>query len=167
MITTIILLSLLGAVIFMVIGMIWHSPKSPAGKAHLNYIGACQQNSEETKKKMEEMKPHLWKYYLSQFIFSFLSSAFIAHVVIYMKNNASCSSPNSSNSTCSMMANCTSCPLTLLFFIWLCFVVPISGGHFLWDGRGDGKTKAKMIFYHTLYDLVCYVIIALAFWFIV
>ncbi len=166
MITTIILLSLLGAVIFMVIGMIWHSPKSPAGKAHLDYIGACDMNSEEGKKQIAEMKPHMWKYYLTQFIFSLLSSAFIAHVVIYMKNKASCSS-TASEGNCTLLGNCLSCPVLFLSLIWLCFVLPISGGHFLWDGRGNGKSKCRMIFYHSLYDLICYTIIALTFWYIV
>src|SRR5579864_5289963 len=115
---TIILLGILGVVVSVLIGMLWYSTKTPMGRIHMKAIGIG--SVEESNKKMEEMKPVMWKYYVGQMILSFLTSLFIAYIMIEQKGLGS------------------GIIYGEVSLIWLCFTVPLVGQGLLW-GNVDPK----------------------------
>ena len=62
--TAIILLALLGVLISMIIGWVWHMPNIPTGKIMMDYVGFSKHTKAEQEKIINEMKPHMWKSFL-------------------------------------------------------------------------------------------------------
>ncbi len=146
--TTVILLGILGAVISAVIGTFWYSMKTPMGRTHLETLGFNKLSKEEQEMKISEMKPKMWKYYLTQMFLSFLTSAFIAFIMIEQK------------------AFGTKIIYGEVFGVWLCFTVPLIGQSVLW-GNVDPKLRWKKFFSDSLSNLVTFLLIVLIFSFIV
>jgi len=142
----IILLGILGAIISAVIGTFWYSMKTPMGRLHLESTGFSKLSTEEQERKMQEMKPKMWKYYLGQMFLSFLTSAFIAFVMIKQKAFGL-----SSLATYGEVAS-----------IWLCFTIPTIGQALLW-GNCDLKLRWKKFFSDSLSNLVTFVVIIFVF----
>ncbi|MEI6022485.1 MAG: DUF1761 family protein [bacterium] len=136
------LLGILGAVISAIIGTIWYSPNTPMGKIHMESIGFSKLSKEEQEKKIVAMKPHMWKSYLAQMFFSFLSAVFIAFVMTMTKQNGVA-------------------PYIVYFYVlsvWLCFTAPLIGQSLLW-GNCDPKLKWKKFFSDIFANLVMFVVI--------
>ncbi len=146
--TAIILLGVLGAVISAVIGTFWYSMKTPMGKVHLQTTGFFNQSKEEQDRKIQEMKPKMWKYYLAQMFLSFLTSAFIASIMVAQKSFGFAAIYGE------------------VGFIWLCFVVPLVGQALLW-GNVDQKLRLKKFISDSLSNLVTFMVIVFVFSFIV
>ncbi len=140
---TILLVSLLGAIISAITGTLWYSNKTPMGKWHMQYLGFDKLSKEEQAKKIEEAKPKMAKIYSAQLLLSFLTSFFIAFVTSYTVQNGA--------------------PATAVYyyipFIWLAFTVPMIGQNLLW-GAAEGKLLWKKFFSDSAYNLVTYLIIA-------
>ncbi len=147
---TIILLGILGAVISAVIGTFWYSMKTPMGKLHLESTGFYKLTKDEQDKKIQEMKPKMWKYYLSQMFLSFLTSGFIAFIMIEQKPLGIGSAPIYGE----------------VVAIWLCFVIPNIGQNLLW-GNCDLKLRWKKFFSDSFSNLLTLLVIVLVFSFIV
>ena len=141
---TIILLGILGAVISAIIGTLWYSMKTPMGKIHLETTGFFNFSKEEQERKIQEMKPKMWKYYLAQVVLSFLTSAFIAFIMIMQKGFGSAVIYGE------------------VAGVWLCFVVPIIGQALLW-GNVDQKLRWKKFFSDSLSNLVTFMVIIFVF----
>lgn len=141
--TTILLLSLLGAIISAIIGTFWYSPITPMGRLHMKTVGFDKLSLEEQKKLMEEMKPKMWKYYLAQMILSFLTSFSVVYTI---GESVYAGVPFS---------------IALMFpiFNWLCFMVPAFGTAILW-GSVDRNLAWKEFFSNILSHLVSILIIA-------
>jgi len=115
--TTIILLSIAGAVIAAVVGTLWYSGSTPMGKLHMKALGMGDLSPEEMKRKMEEAKPMMPKMYAGQLALSFLTAfATVFIVTMSMKNGLTL-----------WMA------LGFVVMNWLCFVVPTIGSGILWS----------------------------------
>ena len=136
------LLGILGAVISAIVGTLWYSMSTPMGKIHLQTTGFFTLSKEEQEKKIAEVKPHMWKSYLGQMFFSFLSSVFIAFVMTMTKQQGVT----------------TSIVYFYILSIWLCFTVPLIGQSLLW-GNCDPKLKWKKFFSDIFANLVMFVII--------
>jgi len=145
--TTIILLGILGAIISAVIGTFWYSMKTPMGRLHLKTIGFSNFSKEEQERKMQEMKPKMWKYYLTQMFLSFLTSAFITYIITAQKSYG----------------------VTVIYgevaSVWLCFTIPVIGQSLLW-GNVDLKLRWKKFFSDSLSNLVTFLVIIFVFSFI-
>lgn len=112
----IILLSLGGVFIATVVGTLWYFPGAPMGKLHMRYLGFDKLTEEEQKKKMDEVKPDMWKTYALQMILSLLTSlATVFIITMSVQNGVQFS-----------MA------LGFVLMNWLCFMVPVVGGSILW-----------------------------------
>lgn len=105
------LIALLGVVIAMVIGMVWHMPTVPTGKLHMDYIGFSKLSTSEQEKTMKAAKPHMWKSFLGQAILSYMSSLFIVMVMYYTTQGGLGASA----------------VYNYIVMIWLGFVVPVFG----------------------------------------
>jgi hypothetical protein len=105
------LIALLGVLISMIIGMIWHMPNVPTGKLHMEYIGFTKLSPAEQEKTMAAAKPHMRKSFLGQAILSYISSLFIVFVMYYTTQGGA--------------------PSSLVYgyvvMIWLGFVIPTFG----------------------------------------
>lgn len=134
--TTIILLSLLGAVLSAVIGTFWYSPFTPMGRLHMTYIGFDKLTKEEQDRKIAEVKPHMWKSYLGQFILSFITSLFIVYVTTQTYTLA----------------------YMFVSMIWLAFVVTNIGSSLIW-GNCDRKIVWGKFISDSLNNLVVYLLI--------
>lgn len=140
--TTIILLGILGAIISAVVGTIWYSDKTPMGKTHMESVGFNLLSKEEQDMKIKEMKPKMWKYYLAQIFLSFLTSVFIAFIMIMQKPFGM-----------KIVAIYSE-----VVAIWLCFTIPLIGQSLLW-GNVDLKLRWKKFFSDSLSNLVTFMII--------
>lgn len=143
---TIILLGILGAVISAVVGTLWYSMKTPMGKIHLESTGFYRFSKEEQERKIQEMKPKIWKYYLAQMLLSFLTSTFIAFILVAQKAYGI--------SSLAIYGEVVG--------IWLCFVVPLVGQALLW-GNVDQKLRWKKFFSDSFSNLVTFLIIIFIF----
>lgn len=145
---TIILLGILGVVISMAIGWFWYSLMTPMGRIQQQAVGYGHLSKEEQMKRMEEMKPKMWKYLLAQAFLALLTSLFIAFIMIEQKGLGS----------------------AVIYgevgFAWLCFTVPIVGQSLLW-GNCDKNVRWKKFFSDILSNLITYFVIILVFSFIV
>jgi len=141
---TIILLGVLGAVISAIIGTFWYSMKTPMGKVHLESLGFLQLSKEEQERKMAEMKPKMWKYYLLQMLLSFLTSAFIAYIIMAQKGFGA------------------AIIYQEVAIVWLCFTIPVIGQSLLW-GNVDLKLRWKKFFSDSFSNLVTFLIIVFVF----
>lgn len=143
MISTVILLGILGAIISALLGTFWYSMATPMGRIHMKSLGFDKLSKEEQKKKIEEAKPHMWKSYLLQMFLSFLTSAFIAGIMYYQKSM-------------------TSAVYGEVFAVWLCFTVPLIGQALIWNNH-DRKLAVKKFFSDSLFNLVTFLIIVAVF----
>lgn len=139
---TIILLGFLGVLISVIIGMVWYSPNTPTGKIHMKSLGI--NSVEEAKKKMEESKSKMWKLYLAQMVLSFMTSVFIAFIMVQQ-------------SGLSVFIICSE-----VFLAWLAFTVPLVGQSLIW-GNIDPKLKWKKFFSDSFSNLVTYLVIIIVF----
>lgn len=144
----IILLGILGAVISAIIGSFWYSMKTPMGRIHLASIGFTKLSKEEQAGKIEEMKPKMWKYYLAQMFLSFLTSVFIAFIMVRQKALGS------------------SIIYGEVAIIWFCFILPLTGQSLLW-GNVDQKLRWKKFLSDSLAMLVTFLAIVFVFSFII
>ena len=147
--TTVIILSIVGAIISAVIGTLWYSNKTPMGKLHMRYLGFDKLSPDEQKRKIEEAKPTMKKVYSAQMLLSFITSLWVVFVVIMS------------------MRNGVTVVAAYIFVLasWLCFVVPTIGTALLW-GNCDPKIVWKKFFYDISYNLVNLLVIAVvASWF--
>jgi hypothetical protein len=137
------LLSLVGAVIFAVVGTFWYSDATPMGKLHKKYLGFDKLTPEERKKMMEQGKARMGKMYAAQMALSFLMSFSVVYVVTLSIHNG------------------LSFWMSLGFVVmnWLCFVVPTVGTGVLWSG-GDRKLAWGRFFSDSLATLVSLLLIA-------
>lgn len=134
---TLLLASVLGAVLSAVIGTFWYMDKTPMGKIHIKYLGFDKLSHEEQQKKIAEMKPKMWKYYALQMLLSLLTAFAVVFIVI--------------------MSTVNGMPLVLaLGFVtinWLCFMVPVIGSALLWSNC-DSKIIWKKFFSDIFANLV-------------
>lgn len=143
MITTILLLSLAGTVLATIVGTFWYSPMTPMGKIHMRYLGFDQLSPEEQKKKIEESKPKMAKLYAAQMLLSFMTSVAVVFILTMSVQNG----------VPFMMA------VGFPVFIWLCFMVPITGSALLWSNC-DRAIVWQKFFSDILSNLVIILLIA-------
>jgi Protein of unknown function (DUF1761) len=140
------LLGIFGVIISVIVGMIWYSPKTPMGKIHMKSMGI--HSAEEAHKRMAESKSTVWKSYLGQMILSFLTSVFIAFIMMEQ----------------------TGFPVSAVYgevlLVWLCFTVPLVGQSLIW-GNIDPKLKWKKFFSDSLSNLITFLVIVFVFSFLI
>lgn len=141
---TIIILSLVGVVISMIVGTLWHMPKSPMGALHMRFIGFDKLSPEQQQQKMNEAKPTMPKIYGMQAVLSFFLSFAVVYIVTTSMQNG--------------MG--VAAAIGFVAFNWLCFMVPVIGGSYLW-GAAEGELAWKKFFADAGYQLVTIVLIAL------
>ncbi|MEI6553044.1 MAG: DUF1761 domain-containing protein [bacterium] len=146
MITTLILLGILGMVISVIIGTLWYSMNTPMGRVHMESIGFTQLSKDEQERLKNEMKPKMWKYYLAQMILSLLTSVFIAFIMLEQKS----------------VTMGTGVIYGEVGLIWLCFTIPMVGQNLLW-GNCEQKLRWKKFFSDIFANLVTYFVIVLVF----
>jgi hypothetical protein len=143
--TSILLLSILGAVLSAVVGTFWYSNATPMGKLHMHYLGFDKLSKAEQDKKMEEGKAMMPKMYAAQIVLSLLTSFAVVYIVVTgMRNGLPLS--------------------TALGFVtlnWLCFMVPIVGSGILWSNV-DRKIVWKKFFSDIFANLVTVLVIGIA-----
>ena len=142
--TSILILSIIGAVISAVIGTFWYSDKTPMGRVHMQFLGFDKLSPEEQKQKMMEAKPKMTKIYSLQMALSFLSAIWVVFVITKsLQNNV---------------------PASVAFFFvfasWLCFIVPTIGTNLLWSNC-DPKLVWKKFFSDIGYNIVNLMVIAI------
>lgn len=142
--TTVFILSIIGAIISAVIGTLWYSNKTPMGRTHMQFLGFDKFSPEEQKRKIEEAKPMMKKVYSAQLLLSFITSLWVVFVVIMS------------------MRNGVTATVAYVFVLasWLCFVVPTIGTALLW-GNCDSKIVWKKFFYDISYNFVNLLVIAI------
>jgi hypothetical protein len=140
----ILLITLLGGIISLIIGSVWYSDKTPMGRLHMQVLGFDKLTPDEQKKLIEEAKPHMWKSFLGQFIFSSLTVFFIALVSVNGSANGE---------SFNMIAGYS-------ILAWLCFMVPVIGSDIIW-GNVDRKIAFKKFFYSIGSYLVTIIVVLL------
>lgn len=140
----ILLLTLIGIVVAIIIGTLWHMPNTPTGKVHMRYIGFDALSPEEQTRKMEEAKPTMPKIYAGQMMLSLLTAGAVVFIVVMsMQNGVS-----------------RSLAIGFVLLNWLCFMVPVIGGNILW-GPCAPEIAWKKFFSDAGYNLVTVLAIAL------
>jgi hypothetical protein len=138
---TILILSVVGAVIYAVIGTLWYSNSTPMGKVHMKYLGLDTLSPEELKQKIQEGKAMMPKMYAAQMLLSLLTSFWVVFVVLESLHNL--------------------LPLWMAVgfavFSWLCFTVPAIGTGILWSNC-DRSIAWKKFFSDIASSLVTIVI---------
>lgn len=142
--TTIILLTLAGAVVAAVVGTFWYSDATPMGKLHMRYLGFDKLSSEEKKQKMQEALPMMPKMYAGQLALSLLLSFSVVFTIVMSVQNG------------------LTLPMAICFplFNWLCFMVPAIGASILWSNC-DRSIAWKKFFSDITSNLVTILLIAL------
>lgn len=139
----IILFSVIGAVLYAVVGTLWYSSSTPMGKIHMQYLGFDKLSEAEKKKKMKEAIPMMPKIYAAQIGLSLLTSfATVFIVAMSIQNNVP--------------------PMRAVGFVvfnWLTFMVPIIGQGILWSNC-DPKIAWKKFFSDSLSNLASVLLIA-------
>jgi len=144
MIFTLLILSLVGAVIYAVVGTFWYSNATPMGKVHMQYLGFDKLSEEEKKKKIEEAKPMMPKMYAAQLALSLLTAFAVVFIItLSIQNHVP-----------------TGMAMGFVVFNWLAFMVPIIGQGILWSNC-DPKLAWKKFFSDSLLNLVSVLLIAL------
>lgn len=140
---SIILLSIVGAVLAAVVGTLWYSNKTPMGRIHMHYLGFDKLSPEEQQNKMQTGKSMMPKMYAGQMILSLLTSFAVVFIITMSVRNG--------------------VPFTLaLGFVvlnWLCFMVPIIGSGILWSNC-DRTIAWKKFFSDIFANLVTLLVIA-------
>jgi hypothetical protein len=144
MIATLLILSLVGAVIYAAVGTFWYSSATPMGKIHMQYLGFDTLSEKEKRKKMEEAKPMMPKMYAAQLSLSLLTAFAVVFIVTMSIQNR----------VPMWMA------IGFIAFNWLAFMVPIIGQGILWSNC-DPKLAWKKFFSDSLSNLVSVLLIAL------
>jgi hypothetical protein len=142
--TTILLLSLAGAVIAAVVGTFWYSNATPMGKIHMRYLGFDTLSPEEQKKKIEEAKPKMMKMYGAQMALSLLTSLATVYIITMSVQNG----------VPFWMA------VGFVAVNWLCFMVPVVGSGILWSNC-DRRIVWQKFFSDIFANLVTILLIAL------
>lgn len=140
---TLALLILGGVVLSMVLGAFWHSPLTPMGRLHMQYVGFDKLSKEEQDKLMAEMKPVMWKSYLGQTILSLFTTVAVVGIVYMSMQNG-------------VPANVA---FGFVVFNWLCFMVPVQGANIIW-GNCDRAIAYRKFFYDTTFNLVTVLMVA-------
>src|SRR3989344_4060867 len=144
MVLTILILSIVGAVLYAVVGTFWYSNATPMGKIHMQYLGFDKLSDEEKKQKMKEAMPIMPKIYAGQIGLSLLTSfATVFIVTLSIHNHVPV-----------WMA------VGFIAFNWLAFMVPIIGQGILWSNC-DPKLAWKKFFSDSLSNLASVLLIAL------
>ncbi len=141
--TTILLLSLGGAVIAAVVGTFWYSDKTPMGKIHMKSLGFDKLSDEQRKAMIAEAKPKMPKMYAAQIGLSLLTAFAVVFIVTMTVQNG-------------VPFKFT---LGLVVMNWLCFVVPTIGSAILW-GNVDRSIAWKKFFSDIFSILVTLIIVA-------
>ncbi len=140
---TVIILSIVGAILSAVVGTIWYSDATPMGRVHMEYLGFNKLSEEEKKAKIKEAMPTMPKIYGLQFLLSLLTSFAVVFIMIMSLRNGVI-------------------PKYAYGFVvlnWLCFMVPIVGSGILW-GNCDRKIAMKKFVSDILSNLVTVLVIA-------
>ena len=140
---TIILVSILGAIISAVVGTFWYSMSTPMGRIHMAYLGFDKLSKAEQDKKIKEAKPGMWKSYLLQMILSAMTSFFIIFV---LKQTV-------------QYGGSANMVYGYIVMIWIAFVIPIIGSSLLWSNC-DRKLVWKKFFSDIFCNLLTYILIA-------
>lgn len=141
---TLIVLTVVGAVIATIVGTFWYMPNTPMGKIHMRYLGFDKLSEEEKKRKMEEAKPQMPKLYAGQIALSLLTSFAVVFIVTMSIQNG----------VPKAMA------LGFVVLNWLCFMVPVVGSSILWSNC-DRAIAWQKFFSDILSNLVIVLAIAL------
>lgn len=139
--TTIIILSIVGAILSAVIGTIWYSNSTPMGRIHMRYLGFDKLSEEEKKAKMKEVMLMMPKIYGLQFLLSLLTSFAVVFIMIMSLRNGVI-------------------PKYAYGFVvlnWLCFMVPIIGSGILWGNCDRAIAMKKFVS-----DILCNLVTVLA-----
>ncbi len=114
------------------------------GKIHMRSVGFDKLSPEEQKKKMQEMKPHMWKLYGGQMLLSLLTSFAVVFIITMSIQNG------------------LTFPMALGFvvFNWVAFMLPVVGGHIIW-GNIDRSIAWLKFFSDSLNHLVTILLVAL------
>lgn len=139
---TILLVTLIGAIVSLIVGSIWYSDKTPMGRLHMHYLGFDKLNPDEQKKLIDEAKPHMWKSFLGQFFLSGFTAFFVALVSVTSAQNGV---------PMSMIVGFVLLP-------WICFIIPVVGSTIIW-GNVDRKIAWKKFFADSLSYLVTMLIV--------
>lgn len=144
--TTIVILSLVGAVLAAVVGTVWYGPKTPMGKIHMRSLGFDKLSEAEQQQTIEAAKPTMWKLYVGQMALSLLTAgAVVAIVSMSMQGGV---------------------PFTMaagfVAFNWLCFMVPVAGSQILWSNCDRAIAWKKFLSDSLSYLVTVLVIAALA-----
>ncbi|HLC49697.1 MAG TPA: DUF1761 family protein [Candidatus Andersenbacteria bacterium] len=143
MVLTILILSIVGAVLYAVVGTLWYSNATPMGKIHMQYLGFDKLSKEEKEKKMKEAMPMMPKIYAGQIGLSLLTSfATVFIVTLSIQNNVP-----------------TWMAIGFIAFNWLAFMVPIIGQGILWSNC-DPTIAWKKFFSDIFSNLVSVLLIA-------
>ncbi len=142
--TTIILLSIAGAVIAAIVGTLWYSDSTPMGKLHMRSLGFDKLSEEEKKRKIEEAKPKMPKMYAAQLALSFLTAFSVVFIITMSVQNG----------LSAWMAT------GFVAMNWLTFIVPTIGSAILWSNC-DRSFAWKKFFSDSLSSLVTVLLIAL------
>lgn len=140
----IILLSIVGALISMIIGSIWHSPKM-FGKIHHDYHAKRVLSYEEHRQKVLEPRKGLIKIYFLQFVLSFITSFFLA---VVMKGGYG--------------HIIDKYLFMFVALVWISFTVPAVGSDILWS-EAEGKVAFRKFISDVLYSLVTFMLTAYIF----
>lgn len=139
----ILLFTVIGAVLYAVVGTLWYSNATPMGKIHMQYLGFDKLTEEEKKQKMTEGKAMMPKMYAAQIGLALLTSfAAVFVVALSIQNNVP-----------------TTLAIGFVVFNWLTFMVPIIGQGILWSNC-DPKIAWKKFFSDSLSNLVSVLLIA-------
>lgn len=135
---TIIITSIIGMIISIIIGAIWHSPNTWGGRLHMIYIGFSDLSKSEQKEMIEKAQPEMWKTYLGQAILSLLTSIFIS-IVMYFTVDAGANKYF---------------VFIYVTMIWISFIIPDIGGKLLWNGHCKIKLKRGFLIKKFLADII-------------
>jgi Protein of unknown function (DUF1761) len=142
---TILILSIIGAVIAAVVGTVWYSPKTPMGRIHMSWLGFDKLSPGEQQIKMAEAKPKMVKMYAAQMAFSLLTAFAVVFIVtMTVRNGVS-----------------LSIALGFVAMNWLCFMVPIIGSGILWSNCDGRKLSWQKFFSDIASNLLTVLLVAL------
>jgi|SRR5581483_4137489 len=144
MIISLLVLSVVGAVLYAVVGTLWYSNSTPMGKVHMQYLGLDKLSPEEKQQKMAAGKAMMPKMYAGQLLLALLTSFAVVFIVTL----------SIQNHLPAWMA------IGFVVFNWLTFMVPIIGQGILWSNC-DSKLAWKKFFSDSLSNLVAVLLIAL------
>ena len=101
---------LVATIACMIVGFLWYSPFL-FGKSWMKEMGFTDKSMNEKKKK------GMFKSYIAMFVIALISNYILSHFINYLQ------------------ANTVSLSLQTAFWLWLGFIVPISLGSILWEGK--------------------------------